>query len=172
MMGVAKQIHTLLCRLEEGLIIILLLAMMGLSCVQIFLRYVLDGGLQWVDPLLRQMLLWSGLLGAVVTTRKGKHIAMDIVSHLLPPYAKPWLALINNLFSGLVCLVLAYSAVTFVRNEFAFSGDRTLLGMPGWVINIIFPLSFGLMALHFLARVLDIFLGFWRSPTRIEENLL
>jgi len=172
MMGVAKQIHTLLCRLEEGIIIILLLAMMGLSCVQIFLRYVLDSGLQWVDPLMRQMLLWSGLLGAVVTTRKGKHIAMDIVSHLLPPYAKPWLALINNLFSGLVCLVLAYSAVTFVRYEYAFSGDRTLLGMPGWVINIIFPLSFGLMALHFLVRAFYIFVGFWRSPTRIEENLL
>ncbi len=172
MMGVAKQIHTLLCQLEEGIIVILLLAMMGLSCVQIFLRYVLDSGLLWVDPLLRQMVLWSGLLGAVVTTRKGKHIAMDIVSHLLPPGAKPWLAMINNLFSGLVCLVLAYSAVSFVHNESAFSGDRTLLGMPSWIMNIIFPLSFGLMALHFLAKALDIFLGLWRSLTRLEENLL
>ena len=56
-------------RLEEGILIFLLVSMIILSFTQIVLRNLFETGLIWIDPLVRQMLLWITLVGAMVATR-------------------------------------------------------------------------------------------------------
>ena len=55
-------------RVEEKMLCLLLAAMIVLACLQIFLRTAVSGGLLWIDPLLRYLVLWSGLLGAVAAS--------------------------------------------------------------------------------------------------------
>jgi TRAP-type C4-dicarboxylate transport system permease small subunit len=136
-------------RLEEGFLCLLLLAMILLAVVQIGLRTFFSGGLAWADPVLRYLVLWSGMFGAVLATRMGKHIALDLATFLVPVPAQPWLKCLLDFFSFLVALVLAYAAMVFVRNEAAF-GASALLGVPLWCWNLVFPLAFSLMALRFL----------------------
>ena len=112
----------------------------------------------WADPLLRYLVIWSGMFGAVVATRHGKHIALDVVSYLVPPRFDRWLKVVIHLFSFLVALVLTYAALVFVRNEAEFGGT-VLLSLPSWVWNLVFPLAFGLMAIRFLAAALADLLG-------------
>ncbi len=137
-------------RLEEAFLCLLLVAMVLLSCTQIFLRDVLSAGFIWADPLLRYMVIWAGLLGAAVATRQQKHISIDIASHLVPENATPWLVAISNLFSSAVCIALTYASIIFIQNEYAFSSGREVLGMPAWGLNIVFPLAFALMTIRFL----------------------
>src|SRR5210317_1478133 len=103
--------------IEEAFLCLLLSSMILLACVQIFLRFFFSGGFAWADPLLRYMVLWAGLFGAAVATKKGKHISIDIISHLLPESYKLWLQALLNFFSAGVCSVLTYAAITFVRDE-------------------------------------------------------
>lgn len=140
--------------LEEALLCVLLLAMIVLACVQIILRSLLSGGLLWADPLLRYMVLWAGLLGAAVATKQGKHIAIDIISHLVSARVLAWLRVVIDLFSAAVCAVLTYAAFVFVRNEAAFGGGREVLGIPSWGMNLIFPVVFGVIALRFLLNAI------------------
>ncbi len=134
--------------LEETFLCLLLTSMIILACVQIFLRFFFAGGFVWADPLLRHMVLWAGFFGAAVATKKGKHISIDIISHLLPESYKPWLQVILNLFSAGVCSVLTYAAINFVRDE-ALYGGRGLLHIPSWGLNLIFPLAFAIITLRF-----------------------
>ena len=60
-----KSLH----RAEDALLVILLTAMIVLACTQILLRNFFDSGIVWIDPLLRVMVLWLGLVGATVATR-------------------------------------------------------------------------------------------------------
>ena len=55
-------------RLEEGILTLLLVSMIILSFTQIVLRNLFETGLIWIDPLVRQMLLWITLAGAMVAT--------------------------------------------------------------------------------------------------------
>ncbi|WP_051305827.1 TRAP transporter small permease [Desulfogranum mediterraneum] len=135
-------------RLIDGLLCLLLLAMIILACLQIGLRTFFSGGLLWVDPLLRYLVLWSGMLGAVVATREGKHICIDVVGYLAPEPLKPWIGVVIDLFSTLVAAVLAWAALHFVGNERLFAGPA-LLGIPSWCWNLVFPLAFGLITLYF-----------------------
>lgn len=145
-----KKVGALLQRIEEGFLCLLLTVMILLAVVQIVLRTFFSGGLLWADPFLRYLVLWSGMFGAALATKKGKHIALDVVSFLVPEHLLPWLKCLLDFFSFLVALVLSYAAFIFVRNEAEF-GASALLSIPAWCWNLVFPLAFLLIALRFLS---------------------
>ena len=141
-------------RLIDGLLCTLLVTMILLACLQIALRIFFSGGLLWADPLLRHLVLWCGIFGAVVATREKKHIAIDVLGYLAGEKVKPWIGLIIDLFSFLVAAALTWAAIIFVRNEFSF-GSLPLLTIPSWIWFLIFPVGFSLITLHFLMAILS-----------------
>ncbi len=148
--GGIQQIRRLLERLEEAVLLLLLAAMIILACVQIALRDVWGGGLSWADPLLRVMVLWAGLLGAVVATKMDKHISIDLASHLLPKAILRWLRVLRYLFATGVCLVLTWVAVDFVLQEAGQGNGQEMAGLASWQLNLVFPIAFAGIALRFL----------------------
>ena len=146
-------IGTLLTWTEEAFLCFLLVAMILLACVQIFLRTFYSSGILWADPLLRYMVIWIGLLGAAVATKQSRHISIDIISHLVPEQFMPWLRVLLNFFSASVCIILTYAAFKFVRDELLFGG-RGILDIPSWALNIIYPVSFSIIAGRFLVLAL------------------
>ncbi len=149
---VVQQIRTFEKQLINGLICLLLAAMIILACLQIGMRTFFSGGILWADSILRYLVLWCGMLGAVVATREKKHIGIDVLGYLAPEQIKVWIALVIDLFSSLVAAVLTWAAVTFVRNELLFGGP-SLLSVPSWAWNLIFPIAFTLITMHFLLAV-------------------
>lgn len=145
-----RQFSRLLERLEEAVLLLLLGAMILLSCTQIVLRDVWGGGLSWADPLLRVMVLWAGLLGAVVATQMDKHISIDLTSHLLPKGIFRWLRVVRSFFCAGVCAVLTWLAIDFVRQEALQISGQEMAGLASWQLNLIFPIAFGGIALRFL----------------------
>jgi len=142
-------------RIEELFISFLLLVMIFLSSLQIFMRTLFDSGLIWADPLLRHLVLWVGMLGAALATRYGKHITIDVFSHLLPGRGIYWLNLLLNLFAAVVCGFLTWAALLFIKNEIAFASGRELVGIPVWGWNLIFPFAFALMTVRFFVKVYE-----------------
>lgn len=136
-------------RLEDIVLSTILITMILLACTQIFLRTFFTTGLLWADPLLRYLVLWSGLLGAVAATGQGKHIALDIVSKNMPAALAPWLSLLTHIFSCLVSVGLTWAAIIFIRGEWDYSSAGPL-SIPLWFWNIIFPLAFFFMAVKYL----------------------
>lgn len=139
--------------LTDGMLCLLLLTMIALASVQIFLRTFFAGGILWADPLIRYLVLWSGMMGAVVATREGKHIAIDVVTYLTPEAVKIWIRLVINLFSVAVAVALTWASCIFVRNEAIF-GSPSLFSVPSWIWNLIFPIAFGMIAFHFFIGLL------------------
>lgn len=157
--------------MEEIFISLLLLAMIFLASLQIFMRTLFDSGLVWVDPLLRYLVLWVGMLGAALATRYGKHITIDIFSHLLPGRGSLWLNLLLNLFAAVVCGFLTWAAFLFVKNEIAFDSGRELVGIPVWALNLIFPFAFALMAARFSAKFYDHGVGLLLPPGSSSKSI-
>jgi len=142
-------IGTIFTWTEEAFLCLLLFCMILLACVQIFLRTFYASGIVWADPMLRYLVIWAGLFGAAVATKQSKHISIDIISHLLPEQYMPWLRVLLNLFSAGVCTILTYAAVKFVRDEALYSG-RSLLDIPSWELNVVYPVAFGIISCRFL----------------------
>ena len=135
-------------RIEDLLLTVFLTAMILLACYQIGLRWFTSGGLRWIDPLLRYLVLWSGLLGAVLATAKDNHIGLDALGYLLHRRMKPWIGLLTHSFCVIVSIFLFRATLIFIRSEFEFGGPG-LFGLPYWIWYLIFPLAFGMILLHF-----------------------
>ncbi|MFA7382789.1 MAG: TRAP transporter small permease subunit [Desulfurivibrionaceae bacterium] len=148
--GSIQRISRLLERLEETVLLLLLAAMIVLACVQIALRDIWGSGLSWADPLLRVMVLWAGLLGAVVATKMDKHISIDLASHFLPKGIFCWLRVVRYLFATIVCLVLTWVAIDFVRQEALQGNGQEMAGLASWQLNLVFPIAFAGISLRFL----------------------
>lgn len=132
---------------------LLLTAMILLACVQIVLRTFFATGLLWADPLVRYLVLWCGLIGAIAATGQGKHIALDIIGDSLPPRIEPWVALITHLFCTLAAGGLTWAGWRFLGGEIQFGGAGPL-SLPLWFWNGIFPITFGLITLKYLIFLL------------------
>ena len=146
-------LNRLATRIEDDLLVGLLGAMIALAGWQIFLRNALDAGLGWGDPLLRVMVLWLGMLGALAATRDDNHITIDVLSRFLPERSKNLARVVTDLFSAVVCAVIAYHSGRFVAMEFE-DGAVAFAAVPAWVCESVIPLGFGVMAVRFAAMFL------------------
>lgn len=136
-------------RWERIILCLLLATMIILACLQIILRTFFNSGLLWADSLVRYLVLWCGLLGAVSATGQDNHVALDITGNKIPPTLQPWISLITHLFCLLAAGGLTWAGWIFLQDEIAFGGSGPL-SLPMWFWNSIFPLAFGLITAKYL----------------------
>ena len=143
-----KRFDNLISRLEQFLIAVLLSAMILTAFLQIILRNFFSTGIAWGDPLVRNLVIWIGFIGATLATKEGKHITIEIVSHWLPGRANRYVQSASHLFSAIVSGLLTWAALKFVRVE-ALMGGTAIFDLPVWVPQVIIPVAFGIMTLRF-----------------------
>lgn len=140
--------------LEDALLIGVFAVMLLLAGAQIVMRNFFDAGFAWIDPVLRVLVLWVAMLGAVTATREDRHISIDVLSRFAPPRLLPWLKRVIALATAIVCALLAWHTFRFVRDEYAWS-DVEIAGLPVWIWQSILPLGFTLMTARFLFAVVS-----------------
>ena len=146
---VAARVLRLLSMVEDGLLIGLLSMMILLAAGQVILRNVFGISLVWGDPGARTLVLWVGLLGAMSASRTHKHISMDVLSRWLPDQARRLSLALIGLFTASVCGVVAYHAGRFVAMDYE-AGLLAFAAVPAWVVELILPLGFTIMAVRYL----------------------
>lgn len=137
-------------RIETGLIAVLVLAMVLLAGAQILLRNLFDSGFAWADPLLRAMVLWAAMLGALAAARDDKHIGLDLVAHFVHGRAKRVLRLITLLFAAAVCAAMAWYGIGLVQLD--YGSGAAIAGIANWIVEAIVPVGFALLALRLAIR--------------------
>ncbi len=144
-----KSLNRSIHLLEDSLLIALLVTMIFLSSGQIMLRNFFDIGIIWIDPLLRVLVLWTALIGATVASRKNKHIRIDLISRFFGKRTHLFIQVFVGIFTSLVCTIIAWHGAKWVLLDYQ---DKLtgFSGLPSWVLEVIVPIAFGLIALRYL----------------------
>lgn len=140
--------------LEDSLLVLLLTSMILLASTQIVMRNFFDTGLVWADPLLRVMVLWLGLLGATVASRNNKHIQIDLLTRYLSQRLNLAIQVVVGLFTATVAGTIAWHGARWVISDYR-DAITSFSGLPSWVLEIIIPLAFGLIAIRYLLYALN-----------------
>lgn len=165
----ASQLDRQLARCESALLAILLVAMIGLAAAQVLLRLVWAQGIEWADALLQHLTVMIGLVGAAVATSEARHLNIDALGRLAKGPARFGLEVVIDLSGLVVSSLLARGGWTAFRSLLApwrenlprgWSVSHALRGeladglFPPWLTQLMLPLGFGLIALHFGLRLL------------------
>ena len=141
-------------RLEDWLLVSMLAVMVGLAVTQIVYRNVAGGGVAWIDPLLRMLVLWVALSGAVIASRTDNHIRIDFFAKYISGQYYIYIKRIVHAYCVIICAVIAWYSVSFVRMDYEF-GTEAFAGIPAWITELIIPIAFGMMAFRYFLLFLS-----------------
>jgi TRAP-type C4-dicarboxylate transport system permease small subunit len=134
---------------EDAVLVTILTAMIGLATAQIVLRNLFDVGFIWGDEMLRMLVLWLAVAGAVAASRGDKHIHIDLLNRYLPERVARALKVLLHLFTAAVAGVMAWYSLAFVRTSWEF-GDVLLGSVPAWIPQAVLPVGFALIAWRYV----------------------
>ena len=160
-----RRFDTVLARLEGGLVLVFLGAMVFFTFVQVCLRGLytyghfqwanaLMGHIDWSEPLVRLFVLWLTFLGASLSTSDNRHVRMDLFSALLPPKWIPFRELLLSVVAAAICGVMVWVCMAYIKLEMTF-GATLFLNLPAWIGELILPVGFALMLFRFTLRAIE-----------------
>jgi TRAP-type C4-dicarboxylate transport system permease small subunit len=146
-------------RLLENIVLVTLLSGMILLAVgQIVLREVFDTGIIWADQLVRLIVLWLAMMGAIAACREDRHIRIDALSHLFPDGVISGIRIVVDLFAAGVCALIALHAYRYLQLEIEFE-DTVLVNTPAWIAHVVIPIGFAVFSYRFLVSVVKRVVG-------------
>ncbi len=133
---------------EDAVLVLILTAIIFLAAGQIVLRNAFNIGFFWTDELLRLLVLWIAIAGAVAASRIDKHISIAVLDRFLSPSLKLVASGIIALFTAAVCGLITWHSIRFVQSSHEF-GETILGNQPAWVFQLVLPVGFGLIAYRY-----------------------
>lgn len=143
--------------------------MILLAGSQIFLRNFFDTSLFWGDEMLRMMVLWLTVAGGLAASRMDKHISIEVLDRFLPDAIQRSVKIIIDLFTATVCAFIAWHSARFVMGSYEF-GDTVMKNTPAWMLQIVLPVGFGLMAYRHLVLAIKRQFGLPASSTTGDDK--
>ncbi|MBT8048947.1 MAG: TRAP transporter small permease [Xanthomonadales bacterium] len=133
---------------EDALLVVILSSMILLAAAQIVMRNFFDFGFIWSDELLRMLVLWIAVGGAVAASRNDKHINVAVLDRFLPDAVKAVTRVVIHVFTAVICGVVAWHSFKFVQTSHEY-GDLLMGGVPAWLPQLILPIGFGLICYRY-----------------------
>ena len=104
-------------RLAQGLIIVLMTAMVAIVSAQVFLRYVLNSSIGWADEVSRLTFVWTIFLAIPLGIKTGVHLGIDLVAARLPAAPRAALTRLVATVSAALMLLVCYEAAIITYDQ-------------------------------------------------------
>lgn len=137
-------------RLEEIVLVVLMIAAVVIVAMQVITRYLLKIPLPWSEEIARYMFLWLTWLGASYATKERRHVSIDVVYSRLNKNGK---VICTVVFTVVWIGFLAMMAYLSAKLTFSVaSGGQIAVGsgLPMWVPYASIPTGMTMMLFRLL----------------------
>jgi C4-dicarboxylate transporter DctM subunit len=145
-------------RFENALISLVLAALVALPLLEAVLRKTLHLGISNSAEIVQHLTLVTGMLGAAIAARENRLLSLSRLGDLLKGRWAKLAAALSGSTAVAVTVLLAVAGVDFVLAERP-SGQMLAYGIPIWVVQVVIPVGFGLIALRLAGHSADSWLG-------------
>lgn len=146
-------------RLEEALLALLLATMTILTFVQVVLRYVFNHGFVWALEANTYMFGWLIMIGVSYGIRVHSHIGVDFAVKALPRVWQRAAGLLGIVFCLLYAGIMLDGSYTYLYKLWRLGVMAEDIDLPRWLLSIILPLGFLLLAVRLIQQAIDILRG-------------
>ena len=127
--------------------------MVLLALTELVTRRITGGSVPGAGPVVQHLVLFVGFLGAAVSAREGRLLALA-TGDFLPPRFRRAATVAAAAFGAAVATLLARAGWDLMQIERA-NGGEIAIGIPVWVAIAVLPYSFALIALRLVWRAAD-----------------
>lgn len=150
-----KQLRSILNQILNVLAGVSFLAMVALTCWQVFTRYILQNPSSWSEELVSYLFAWMALLGSSIVVGERGHMNIPILVDKMGPAAKKALSIVAEVIACLFAgIILVFGGVQITN--LAMGQMTSSLGVPIGVFYVVLPLCGVLNMLFTLLNILEI----------------
>ncbi|MGN0243739.1 MAG: TRAP transporter small permease [Lachnospiraceae bacterium] len=150
-----KKLRSILDKILNGLCGASFLAMVALTCWQVFTRYILRNPSSWSEELVSYLFAWMALLGASLVVGERGHMNITILVDRMGPKMKKafhiFAEIVACVFAG---VILVYGGVQIT--SLAMGQMTSSLGIAIGVFYIVLPLSGLLNIIYTILNIIEI----------------
>jgi len=140
-------------RLEEGLLALLLAAMVSITFTQVIARYIFNYSFVWALEVTTVLFAWLIFIGMSYGVRMGSHIGVDALVKSLGPAASRVVGSIAAVLCIVYAVIVTIGGYQYVRKMHDVGILMQDVPVEQWIPRLVLPLGFGLLAFRF-AQVL------------------
>lgn len=142
----------LLAGLDDWLAQIAISATVVITVIAVFMRYVLNNPLQWIEEGLIAIFIWAIMLGAASAMKVDEHVSIDAIVTLLPRKFQYGLRILNRV----ICMVLlgAFGYLGFGLAMDAGDKITPILGIKYIYLDMAVPIGAGWMIAHLIRNLI------------------
>lgn len=134
------------------------LAMVALTCWQVFTRYILKNPSSWSEELVSYLFAWASLFGAALVTGERGHMNIPILVEKMGMKIQKALAVFAELVACVFALIiLIFGGMQIV--SLAMGQMTSSLGVPVGVFYVMLPVCGVLNVCYTLLNIYDIVTG-------------
>jgi len=130
---------------ENSLLVVALSAMMLLPVAEILLRWLFKTGISGSSTVVQHLTLIVGMLGGAVAARDERLLALSPAQTLLKGRARAGARIFSSGFAAAISAFLCVASVQYVLDVRPL-GKILVYGIPVWVVQMILPAGFGVVA--------------------------
>ncbi len=131
------------------------LAMVFLTCWQVFTRYILQNPSSWSEELVSYLFAWMSLLGASIVVGERGHMNIPIVVERMSDRWRKVFAIFSELVAGaFAAVILVFGGIQIT--SLAMGQMTSSLGLPIGVFYIILPISGFINIIYTVLNIVDI----------------
>lgn len=150
-----KALRNVLTKLLNALAGISFIAMVILTCWQVFARYILKSPSTWSEELVSYLFAWASLLGASLITGERGHMNIPIIVERLNAGAQKALGIFGEIVSfAFSAIILVYGGIQI--SQLAMGQMTSSLGVAVGVFYVVMPLCGILNMIYTILNIADI----------------
>ena len=129
-----------------------MVAIIVITVLAVFMRYVLNNPLQWVEEVLIALYIWAIMLGAASAMKNRGHVSIDAFVTLLPARARRWVQRFNDVVSIIVLATFGWLGLQLAL----LAGDKItpILGIKYMYLDLAVPVGAFWMVIYLVAHLL------------------
>jgi TRAP-type transport system small permease protein len=141
---------------ENGLIIVLILATVGVVLCQVGFRYLLDKPLSWSTEIATDLLVYIAFVGFAIGVRDNAHVAMRLFERKLGIGPRRAMRIGELVILGTVIGCIGYGGAIYASEQ---SDVHSPTGVPLPLTFIPLPLGAALSLIHILVEIFALLRG-------------
>lgn len=148
---------TLINRILEKLLIVMMIAIVTTVSWQVFSRFILQSPSSFTEELARYLLIWIGILGAAYAYKTRAHLGLDLVLEKSPEHLKkPIQIVIEIAVITFASTIMIYGGLSLVSLTLELKQISAALGIQVGIVYSVIPLSGGLITLFALENLFSL----------------
>jgi len=142
--------------IEDNILGILLLAMMLLTCVNVFARYVLLSSMPFVEELTNAGLTLISIAGAAVAAKRGAHLGLTVLTERMGFGGQKFCDILADICGIIFGVVIFYYGFKMSSHEFVLGLKTAGMQWPEGAFGAMMPIGGAIITIRYIQLLIRV----------------